>query len=68
MAQEDSSTRSRLWAHDIEMQWVYRGSGSIVAVGLSWQWVYRDSGGHLDFLPCEVKLNAPFKEGIEAKK
>jgi hypothetical protein len=44
MAQEDSSTRSRLWAHDIEMQWVYRGSGSIVAVGLSWQWVYRGSG------------------------
>ena len=43
MAQEDSSTRARLCAHDTAVQWVF------VTAVLSWYRILLDSGDYLAF-------------------
>ena len=55
MAQEDSSTRARLCAHDTAMQWVF------VTAGLSWYRIFRDSGGYLAFCHAAIQTERPLR-------
>ena len=55
MAQEDSSTRARLCAHDTAMQWVF------VTGVLSWYRIFRDSGGYLDFCYAAIQTERPLR-------